>query len=92
MYSARRLNALGRRVDDLRTAVAAVAADENVGIVAHETRAVDAQTERLREIVARSLAECAKNRVAFDHVRAPSVRRAVRADSRSSNGMPAACA
>src|SRR5712691_3414128 len=66
MYLARSLNAISGGVDDLRAAAAAVAADENFGIVAHQPRAVHAQAKRFRQVVARSLTERAKNGVAFD--------------------------
>src|SRR5437773_242860 len=68
--SASRLNAVGRGVDDLRAAAGAIAADENFGVVAHHAAAVETQTERLGDLLARRLAQRAENYVAFDHVRA----------------------
>src|SRR5881628_3183656 len=71
MYAARGLNSFCCRIDDLRTAISAITTHKNVRIVAHETRAVEAQPERFRDVFARRLAECAKDGIALDDVRAP---------------------
>src|SRR5688500_9609480 len=68
MYALRGLHSFSRGVDDLGAAVSAVATHENFRIVTHETRAIDAQAERLRDIVARRLAERSEYGIARDDV------------------------
>src|SRR5688500_13357583 len=70
MYALRGLHSFRGGVDDLGATVSAVAAHQHFRIVTHETRAVDAQAERLREIVARRLTERSEYGVARDDVSA----------------------
>src|SRR5687768_7291992 len=70
MYLPSGLYSIGRRVDDLGATATAVPADENLWVVAHKRCSVHAKAERFRQVVARCLAQCAENGVAFDHMSA----------------------
>src|SRR5688500_17537839 len=70
MYALRGLHSFCRGVHDLGAAVSAVATHEHFRIVTHETRAIDAQAERRREIFARRLTERSEDGVARDDVSA----------------------